>query len=87
MKVKLLVSRGGIGFSQNFGDEIEVSAAEGKRMIEAGHAVPVRTAKDAPEKAVRKGAEPEKAVAVPSTVDKPETATPAAGEPEKATEE
>lgn len=38
MKVKLLVSRGGIDFSQSPGDVVEVSAAEGKRMIAAGQA-------------------------------------------------
>jgi hypothetical protein len=40
MKVKLLVSRGGPGISQNAGDVVEVSEAEGKRMIEANQAVP-----------------------------------------------
>jgi len=34
MKVKLLVSRAVIGDSQNVGDEIEVSDAEGARMVE-----------------------------------------------------
>lgn len=43
MKVKLLVSRGGIDFTQNVGDEIEVSDGEGQRMVEAGQAIPVRT--------------------------------------------
>lgn len=41
MKVKLLVSRGGIDFSQAAGDVIEVSAAEGERMIAAEQAVAV----------------------------------------------
>lgn len=41
MKVKLLVSRCGIDFSQAAGDVIEVSAAEGKRMIAAKQAVAV----------------------------------------------
>jgi hypothetical protein len=45
MKLKLLVSRGGPGVNDNAGDEIDVSDAEGARMIEAGHAVPVRGAK------------------------------------------
>lgn len=45
MKVKLLVSRCGPDVSQNAGDEIEVSDAEGKRMIEADQAVPVRSEK------------------------------------------
>lgn len=35
MKVKLLVPRCGKDFTQNVGDEIEVSDAEGKRMLEA----------------------------------------------------
>jgi hypothetical protein len=43
MKVKLLTSRAGVGESQNAGDEIEVSAAEGGRMIEAGQATLVRS--------------------------------------------
>ncbi len=45
MKVKLLTSRAGLDFSQNRDEEIEVSAAEGKRLIEAGQAIPVRAAK------------------------------------------
>ena len=53
MKIKLLTSRAGVGFSQNVGDEIEVSDAEARRMIEAGQAAPVRTGK-APERAVKK---------------------------------
>lgn len=52
MKVKLLIARAGVDFTQNVGDEIEVSAEEGKRLIEAGQAAPVRSS--APEKAVRK---------------------------------
>lgn len=59
MKVKLLVPRAGLDFSQNAGAEIEVSAAEGKRMVEAGQAVVVRSA--SPERAVVSGAA-EKAV-------------------------
>lgn len=39
MKLKLLCSRAGVGFSQNVGDEIEVGDAEGLRMIDAGQAV------------------------------------------------
>lgn len=39
MKVRLLVSRAGVGFSQNAGDEIDVDTAEAARMIEAGQAV------------------------------------------------
>lgn len=44
MKIKLLCSRVGVGFSQNRGDEIEVGADEGQRMIEAGQAELVREA-------------------------------------------
>lgn len=59
MKVKLLVSRCGPGLVQNAGDEIEVSDAEGVRMISAGQAEAVRSANK--EKAVRP-AKTEKAV-------------------------
>lgn len=59
MKIKLLVSRAGVGFSQNAGDEIEVSAEEAKRMVESGQAVPVGAAPK--EKATSK-AKPERAV-------------------------
>lgn len=45
MKVKLLTSRAGIDFSQNFGEVVEVSDPEGKRMIEAGQAEPAVTSK------------------------------------------
>lgn len=38
MKVKLLVSRVGVDFSQSKDEEITVSDAEGKRMIAAGQA-------------------------------------------------
>jgi len=41
MKVKLLCSRSGVGFSQNVGDEIDVGDAEGLRMVNAGQAVEV----------------------------------------------
>lgn len=41
MKVKLLVSRAGVGFVQNRGDEIEVSDDEGARMIEASQAIEI----------------------------------------------
>lgn len=44
MKIKLLCSRVGVGFSQNRGDEIEVDAEEGQRMIDAGQAELVREA-------------------------------------------
>lgn len=40
MKVKLLVSRSGADGAFSPGDVIEVSAAEGKRMIEAVQCVP-----------------------------------------------
>lgn len=36
VKVKLLVSRSGADGSHSPGDEIEVSAAEAKRMLDAG---------------------------------------------------
>lgn len=63
MKVKLLVSRAGVGFSQSVGDEVDVSDAEGKRMIEAGQAVPVReTQAKAPKETATKKAVSEKAV-------------------------
>lgn len=54
MKVKLLVSRASAEGAQNRGDEIEVTADEAKRMIEAGQAEPVRTTQQ-PETAVRRG--------------------------------
>lgn len=41
MKVKLLVSRAGVGFVQNAGDEIDVDDEQAQRMIEAQQAVPV----------------------------------------------
>ena len=44
MKIRLLVSRSGAEGAFSAGDEIEVSGAEGKRMIEAGQAEPVRAA-------------------------------------------
>jgi hypothetical protein len=59
MKIKLLTSRAGAGFVQNRGDEIDVGADEGQRMIDAGQAELVRTvkveraAKSAPEKAAK----------------------------------
>ena len=42
MKVTLLVSRSGPAGAFNAGDEIEVSADEGGRMIEAGQAARAR---------------------------------------------
>ena len=46
MKVKLLVSRAGVDFSQSVGQVIEVSAAEGKRMIAAKQAEDIETKND-----------------------------------------
>lgn len=40
MKVKLLVPRSGSDGSYGIGDIIEVSAGEGKRMIESGQCIP-----------------------------------------------
>lgn len=57
MKIRLLVSRCGVDGAQNRGDEIEVSDAEAKRMIDAGQAEPIRFATE-PEKAVRRGRPP-----------------------------
>lgn len=42
MKVRLLTSRAGQGWSQAAGDEIEVSSQEGARLIEMHRAVPIR---------------------------------------------
>jgi hypothetical protein len=60
MKIKLLTSRAGVDFSQSIGDEIDVSEAEGIRMIQSNQAVAVRSAKkessskkSAPEKATK----------------------------------
>lgn len=44
MKVELLVPRATATGAENRGDVIDVDAAEGKRMIEAGQAVLVRSA-------------------------------------------
>ena len=51
MKIKLLVARSGVGFTQNRGDEIDVGADEGARMLAAGQAELVRT--EPTERAVR----------------------------------
>lgn len=51
MKIRLLVSRGGLFGVQNRGDEIDVSDDEAVSMIAAGQAEPVREAKV--ERAVR----------------------------------
>lgn len=53
MKIKLLVSRAGPSGAFNVGDEIDVDGDEAKRLIEAGQAAPVRSAKPKPEKAVK----------------------------------
>ncbi len=45
MKVRLLVSRSGLDGAFNRGDEIDVPKGEAARMIEAGQAEPVRSAK------------------------------------------
>lgn len=42
MKIRLLVARAGIGFAHVAGEKIEVSDAEGARMIAAGQAEPIR---------------------------------------------
>lgn len=42
MKVELLVSRAGTNFSQSVGDIIEVSDAEGKRLLDSNQAKTVR---------------------------------------------
>jgi hypothetical protein len=60
MKVKLLVARAGQGFTQNRGDEIDVGADEGARMLAAGQAELVRGAEA--ERAVPVKAGREKAV-------------------------
>ncbi len=53
MKVKLTISRAGPGVVQNAGDEIDVGNDEGKRLIEAGHAIPLAKKKPV-ERAVKK---------------------------------
>lgn len=60
MKLKLLVSRGGVDFIQNRGDVIEVENDEAMRLIESGAAELYRD-EDGPELAVAKGKK-EKAV-------------------------
>lgn len=41
MKVKLLISRAGKGFSQTAGDVVDVNEREGAALIDAGKAEPV----------------------------------------------
>lgn len=60
MRIRLLVSRSGINFTQNNGDEIDVTIAEGKSLIEAGQAELVRQAE--PETAITRKPKAEKAV-------------------------
>lgn len=50
MKVKLLISRAGIKFSQSAGDIVEVSEAEAERLIRAGKAEPVTSKETATRK-------------------------------------
>lgn len=52
MRIQLLQSRASAAGPQNVGDVIEVDAAEGKRLIAAGVAEPVRSRKS--ERAVRR---------------------------------
>lgn len=59
MKVKLLVSRSGVDFSQDAGDKIIVDDSEGLRMIQAGQALLIEeaekaSAKKVTEKAIKK---------------------------------
>lgn len=51
MKVKLLISRAGVNFSQSCGDEITVDNAEGLRMIQANQAVLIEEVETAIKKA------------------------------------
>lgn len=53
MKVRLHIPRSGPAGSYGVGDEIEVSDAEAKRLIESNKAAPVRQHQE-PERAVRK---------------------------------
>jgi hypothetical protein len=41
MKIKLTTCLAGVDHVWNPGDEVEVEAAEGRRLVEAGFAVPV----------------------------------------------
>lgn len=52
MKVILNVGRAGAGFTQNPGDEIEVSEREGIALLDSGAARPVR--EENREKAIKK---------------------------------
>ena len=46
MKVKLLVSREAVNYSQAVGDIVEVDDAEGARMITAGQCVEIGTGRE-----------------------------------------
>lgn len=59
MRIKLLVARATAKGPENRGEEIEVSAAEGARMIAAGQAEPVRVAPA--ERSAGRGQKPERA--------------------------
>ena len=52
MKVKLLVSRAGVGFTQNCGDVIDVDEDEANRLIDSNQAEPASARKGAGRKAV-----------------------------------
>lgn len=54
MKVKLLISRVGVNFSQNRGEIIEVDEAEAMRMIKADQAEPVTVKETATKKPATK---------------------------------
>jgi len=55
MKVKLIVSRAGIDFTQNAGDEITVTDKEGLALIQANQAEPItKIEKAAGKKATKK---------------------------------
>lgn len=51
MKVRLKIGRAGIGFSQNAGDAVDVTADEAKRLIDSGQAEPVKKVERAVPKA------------------------------------
>lgn len=79
MKIKLLVSRGGLEGSQNAGDIIEESEACVVRMVETGQAVAADdAAKEAVQKAIKARADAEakaKAAAAKKAAAQKETAT------------
>ena len=59
MKVKLTISRAGVGFVQKAGQEVDLPKDEAERLIEAGKAIPVRS--QAKETATKKTPKAEKA--------------------------